>query len=90
MRLVKRHPFVVLAIVTIAIGALWHSTILPASVREPLSPVVTAIGYPFISAMRFVNRNITPSAWSPVIGTLLGLAPYVLADWFWRRRHRTA
>lgn len=90
MRFLKRHPFAVLAVLTILIGVLWHSTVLPASIRPALSPLVTVLGYPFVSAMRFVNRNMTPSALTPVLGTAIGLAPYLLADWIWRRRNRAA
>ena len=83
MRFVRRHPFVCLAIVTMAIGALWHT--LPPGLRTPTAPVVGVIGAPFISAMRLTRRMVGWSAFTPLLGTLLGLAPYVLADWLLRR-----
>lgn len=87
MRFIRRHPFLLLALLTMAIGA-WYHTLGPAA-REPLTPMVTFIGAPFINGMRLARRLVGSSALIPLVGTLLGLAPYVLVDWLlarWRDR----
>ena len=86
-RFVRRHPFVILALLTMAIGAGYH--MLGPAAREPLTPVVTFIGAPFIAGMRLARRFVGSSRLIPLVGTLIGLAPYVLADWLlarWRAR----
>lgn len=87
MRFLRRHPFLMLALVTMAIGAGYH--MLGPSAREPLAPVVSFIGAPFIAGMRLARRLVGWSRLTPLVGTLIGLAPYVLADWLlarWRAR----
>ena len=84
----RRHPFLCLAVITIAIGIAWHAA---GPARGPMTPIVSVIGAPFIAAMRLSRRVIGWSTFTPVIGTLMGLAPYLLADWLLARaRQRRA
>jgi hypothetical protein len=85
MKLLRNHPFLLLAVVTVIIGAIWHSPVIDASTRPSLTPVVEIIGAPFIASMRFVNRTFGPSRVTPLLGTALALAPYLLADLAVRR-----
>jgi hypothetical protein len=80
---VRRRPFLCLAIVTIAIGAAWHA--LSPELRTPSTPVMNVIGAPFIGAMRLSRRLVGGSPVTPLLGLLMGLAPYVLADWLLAR-----
>ena len=84
MRFIRRHPFLILALGTMAIGAVWHT--LGPALREPTAPVVSVIGAPFIAGMRLARRLVGWSRLTPLLGTLIGLAPYVLADWLLSRR----
>jgi hypothetical protein len=90
MRFVGRHPFLCLAVVTIAIGAAWHA--LSPEARAPSAPLMNVIGAPFIAAMRLSRTVVGASVLTPLLGILLGLAPYLLADWLLSRarRRRTA
>lgn len=90
MRFVRRRPFTCLAILTLILGALWHLPILPVETRVAGTPVVSVIGAPFIGAMRASRSVLGSSPVSPLAGTLLGVAPYLLADWFLARRRRQA
>lgn len=85
MKLLRNHPFLLLAVVTVIIGAIWHSPLIGASARPSLAPVVEIIGAPFIASMRFVNRTVGPSPLAPLLGTALALVPYLLADFALRR-----
>jgi hypothetical protein len=86
---VRRRPFLCLAIVTIVIGAVWHA--LSPELRATSAPVMGVIGAPFIGAMRLSRGLVGSSPMTPLLGTLIGLAPYLLADWLLarvrRRRH---
>jgi hypothetical protein len=79
-----------LALLTIVFGVVWHSPLIAADGRAALQPVFTVVGFPFIAAMRFVNRAIGASPLTPLAGLLLGLLPYVIADAIWRRVRRPA
>jgi hypothetical protein len=87
-RYLRRHPFLCLGLLTMAIGALWHAPLLPVDLRVATMPVVKVIGAPFIGGMRLSRSLVGASALTPVIGTALGLAPYLIADWLlaWNRR----
>ena len=57
--------------------------------RPVLGPVVEIIGAWFIAAMRLVNRHTGGTAFTPLLGFLLGVAPYLLADValnMWRKK----
>ncbi len=82
-RFVQRQPFVCLAIVTIAIGAAWHA--LGPELRGSSAPVMNVVGAPFIASKRLARQLAGASAVTPLLGTLLGLVPYVLADWLLAR-----
>lgn len=75
---VRRHPFLCLGLATMVIGAAWHA--LSPGLRGSSAPVVTVIGAPFIGAMRLSRSLLGSSPLTPLLGTLIGLAPYVLAD----------
>lgn len=86
MRLVRAKPFLLLALITIAIGALWHSPVITSAyVRSILQSGVEVIGAPFIIAMRLSASAFGESPFAPISGLLLGIAPYLLADWLLRR-----
>ena len=87
---VRRHPFALLGLATMFIGAVWHSPLVSPESRPTLQPLITVIGTPFIAAMRLVSRTLPPSVLTPILGTLLGLAPYLAADWLLRRRRDAA
>lgn len=91
MKLLRRHPFVLLAVVTISLGALWHSRLLGPDTRESVEPAMQVIGAPFIASMRLATRWFGRSAVTPIAGLILGLLPYVGADWLlrWRRLRLT-
>lgn len=86
----RRNPFLILATLTIVFGVVWHSPLIGADARPTLQPVFTVVGFPFITAMRLVNRMIGGSPLTPLAGLLLGLVPYVIADMIWRRVRRPA
>jgi hypothetical protein len=80
VRLVRRWPFITLAVLTLIVGAVWHAT--TGGARSGIVfTVVSLLGAPFIAAMRWARQLI---GWSPpytqLLGFLLGLAPYVLAE----------
>ena len=81
-RFVRRRPFLCLAVVTLVIGVAWHAA---GPARAPTTPIVSLIGAPFIAGMRLSRRLMGWTAFTPVLGTLFGLAPYLLADWLLAR-----
>lgn len=93
MKLVRRWPFLTLAGITLVIGVLWHvARARPdlAGVASATFALVSVIGAPFIAAMRLATATLGDSRLTPLVGLLLGLAPYVAADWLYRRRRRTS
>ena len=88
MKLLRHHPFVLLAVITVALGALWHSRLLEPGARELLEPAMQVVGAPFIVSMRLAIGWFGRSAVTPIAGLILGLLPYVGADWLlrWRRQ----
>jgi len=90
MKLLRHHPFVLLAVMTVLLGALWHSRLLGPDTRESVKPAMQVIGAPFIASMRLATRWFGESAVSPIVGLILGLLPYLGADWLlrWRRLRR--
>jgi hypothetical protein len=88
MKLVRSWPFLTLAVVTLAVGVLWH---LAGVARDDgvlgrlLFGAVSVLGAPFIAAQR-LSRTLGDTPLRPAIALLLGLAPYVLADLLLRRR----
>lgn len=87
-RFLRRYPFLCLGLLTMAIGALWHSPLLPMDLRVSTMPVVKVIGASFIGGMRLSQSLLGASALTPLVGTALGITPYLIADWLlaWRRR----
>jgi hypothetical protein len=89
MKNLLRRPFLSLACVTLCLGALWHSPLGDAFADHSIARAVIAIiGAPFIASMRAANSALGPSNLTPLVGLVLGLSPYLIADWLWRRRRR--
>jgi hypothetical protein len=86
---VRRRPFLTLALITLAVGAVWHLSGLNAE-EGPLGSAMFAIAYvlgmPFILAMRLVGSVVTHPALRGVLGFVLGMLPYLAADEVVRRR----
>lgn len=89
MTILRSRPFLCLAFFTVLLGVLWHSLGDAVAGHSILKVVVSFIGAPFIASMRLVHAVLDDSKVTPVVGLLLGLSPYLLADWFWRRRRAT-
>ena len=91
-RFLRRHPFLCLGLFTMAIGALWHAPLLPVDLRVSAMPVVKVIGAPFIAGMRLARSLVGANPVTPLLGTAIGFAPYLIADWLlaWKRRRPQA
>ena len=80
MNFVRRWPFLILAVITLLVGGLWHATTDGAR-SGIVFTIVSTLGAVFIAGMRLARQMV---GWSPpytqLLGFLLGLAPYVLAD----------
>ncbi|HJU64436.1 MAG TPA: hypothetical protein VJ596_02105 [Gemmatimonadaceae bacterium] len=85
MKLLRHHPFLLVALLTLLLGAIWHSSLIAESARPSLRPVMTIIGAPFIASMRLVNGALGPSPVTSLLATALALVPYLLADLLLRR-----
>jgi hypothetical protein len=89
VRFVRQRPFLTLALVTLAVGAVWHLSGLNQD-QGPLGSAVFAIAYvlgtPFILAMRLAGSVVSHPALRGVLGFILGLLPYLAADEALRRR----
>ena len=91
-RILRNHPFLLLGLVTILIGGWWHTSgIDPKASAGGAAAyrVVSVLGFFFISAMRFLRSLTDNFAVSGIGSMVLGLTPYLLADWALRRRRRT-
>jgi hypothetical protein len=88
MRL-RERPFLVLALVTLGVGAVWHLSGLDWD-DGPVAFVLFAISYilgtPFIVAMRLVGSLVSHPVVRGVLGFALGMLPYLAADEAVRRR----
>jgi hypothetical protein len=89
VRFVRQRPFLTLALVTLAVGAVWHLSGLNEN-QGPLGAAMFALAYvlglPFILAMRLVGSVVTQPALRGVLGFVLGILPYLAADEVVRRR----
>lgn len=86
MKLLRSRPFACLALATVLLGVLWHTTLADDAGRDSvLSVVMSIVGAPFIFAMRSSSALFGDSRVTPLVGLVLGLVPYVLADWLLQR-----
>lgn len=90
MKILRSRPFLCLAFFTVLLGVLWHSPLGDSAADHSiLRLVISIIGAPFIASMRLVSAVLGDSIATPLVGLLLGLSPYLLADWLWRKRRAT-
>lgn len=86
MKLLRSRPFLCLACLTVLLGVLWHAALAgSASEHAVLTGVIRVVGAPFIGAMRLSNALLGGSSITPFVGLILGLSPYLLADWLLRK-----
>lgn len=88
-RAVRQRPFLALALVTLAIGAVWHLSGLDqhdGPVGLGLFAISYVLGMPFIMAMRLVGSVVSHPALRGLLGFALGILPYLAADEAVRRR----
>jgi hypothetical protein len=80
MRLVRRFPFLTLAVVTLLIGGVWHAVHLDTGtpLGHALLQVVSVLGAPFIWGQRYAAHALGPGAVARIAGFILGLMPYML------------
>ena len=82
MNLLRSHPFLCLAFGTVLLGAMWHTSLADSAAGDAvLTGAMLVVGAPFIAAMRFSKVLFGHSSATPLVGLLLGLVPYLLADW---------
>ena len=82
MNLLRSRPFLCLAFGTVLLGVLWHTSLANSATGHTfLTGAMTVVGAPFIAAMRFSNALFGDASATPLVGLLLGLVPYLLADW---------
>ena len=89
-KLAANHPFLLLALATLVVGAWWHMSGIDRThgAGQLLYRAVLALGYVFISAMRLA-RSVTDSrALAGLLSIALALIPYLAADWLLRRQRR--
>lgn len=90
-RLLSNHRFLLLGIFTILVGGWWHTSGIDPSASASgaaVHRVVSVLGFFFITATRFLRSLTDNFAISGIGSIVLGLIPYLLADWALRRRRR--
>ena len=88
-RLLRDRPFATLALVTLAVGLVWHLSGLDRDdgpLGLGLFVISYVLGMPFILAMRLAGSVVTHPLPRGMLGLALGLVPYLAADALWRRR----
>jgi hypothetical protein len=96
VKVIWTWPFLSLGLATLLLGALWHAARIDhadGSLQMAAYIAVSIIGAPFILAMRLATATFGSSSLTPLVGLVVGLAPYVLAEWLlhrWRSRRRAA
>jgi hypothetical protein len=89
MRFIRERPFLVLACVTLVVGAVWHLSGLDddqGALGFGLFAVSYVMGTPFILAMRLVGAVVSNPILRGLLGLAVGLLPYLAADEALRRR----
>lgn len=89
--LLANHRFLLLGIGTILVGGWWHMSGMDPSagtLGAVTHRVVYALGIFFILATRFLRSLTDNFAISGVGSMVLGILPYLAADWMLRRRRR--
>jgi hypothetical protein len=78
----------VLGLVTIVIGLTYHRVGIDQSTTfgVALHGLVKGLGFIFINMIRVTSRRIANPAIAGLVSSLIGLIPYVAADWLLRRR----
>jgi hypothetical protein len=87
MKTIKAWPFLSLAAFTLVIGVVWHVSGVnrnSGAAGAAFYWFAAIIGSPFIGGMTLATRWVN-GALRPLIGLVIGLAPYVIADLMWRR-----
>ena len=91
MKLIRGWPFLTLAAFTLAVGVAWHLS----GVGKGGTPLGVAfywfaavLGAPFVAAQKTATALVAAKSLRPLVGLVLGLAPYVAADVWLRRRRR--
>jgi hypothetical protein len=87
--LIRKRPFLVLALVTLVVGAVWHLSGLDPNdgpVAFALFALSYVLGMPFIMAMRLVGSVVSHPVLRGLLGFALGMLPYLAADEAVRRR----
>jgi hypothetical protein len=88
VKLHRNHPFLLLGLFTIVVGGLYHRLGIDQSTASgvALHGAVSALGFIFINMIRVTSRLIPNFAIAGLVSSLVGLVPYLLADWLLRRR----
>lgn len=84
-RFLRARPFLALAFATIVIGVLWHLSGLKKEDSAPLYYAVYTLGLPFITVTQLMHAAIQNRALAGILSILLGLIPYLAADWLLQR-----
>jgi len=92
MKVIKSWPFLTLAAFTLIVGVAWHAL----GVNRDSGPPGAAffwfayiLGAPFIGAMTLMTRVVGVPSVRPLLGLIIGLAPYLAADLLLRQRRRS-
>ena len=89
MRRLRERPFLVLAVFTLIVGAMWHLSGLDhdeGPVGFALFAISYVLGTPFIMAMRLAGFVVSHPVLRGLLGFALGILPYLAADEALRRR----
>jgi hypothetical protein len=89
VRFVRQRPFLTLALITLAVGAVWHLSGLNRDqglLGSAVFGIAYVLGLPFILAMRLVGAVVSHPAIRGMLGFVLGILPYLAADEALRRR----
>jgi hypothetical protein len=91
-KLVRAWPFLSLAAFTLVVGVVWHLS----GVGHGSSFLGVAfywfaigLGAPFVAAQKAAAVLVSAGKLRPLVGLVLGLTPYLIAD-LWLRRRRAS
>jgi hypothetical protein len=91
MKRLRERPFLVLALFTLVLGAVWHLSGVDADdgpLGFALYAITYVLGMPFILAMRLVGSMVSHPALRGTLALMLGILPYLAADEAVQRRRR--
>jgi hypothetical protein len=91
MNPIRRWPFLSLAVATLTVGGAWHAAHIQSThgFGRVLYVLVLIIGAPFIWGQRTAAQLLGHGPLAPIVGFLLGVAPYVVLE-LERYRRRVA